>query len=253
MAVNTQPSDEDLVQRYYACDDAALDELQARYRRQLYAFFTSSCGDATEAEDLAQETLIKIIYTKGRNQARFQPGSGSFRNWLFSVATNVLYDAIRRKQPTKPLAGDEREESGKGLRSSGRGSVEDSGPGPEKLAIANELLDVLLGCLVQLTDDRRDAVILVYQLRFTAVEAGVIMNREPNAVYQLLHNAIKDLRPCLCSHGYTSRQEIDPEALETANADRLDEFISMLSSGTKIRLNTWQQTQRRQKKGTEYE
>lgn len=253
MAANTQASDEVLIQQYYACDDAAFNELYARYWRKLHAFFVLCCRDAARAEDLVQETLIKIVCTKADNQARFQPGHAKFRTWLYKVALNVWRDAVRRERPTKSLPEDEGKENDKGPCSSGTESVRDSRPGPEELASINELLDVLADCLGNLTDSRRDAVILVYQLGFTAEEAGVIMGKEANAVFQLLHNAIKYLRECLRNHGYTSLQEIDPDTLKTAMANRLKEVISMLGSETKIRINRRQQTQRRPEKGTEYE
>ena len=58
-------TDEELIARYYDGDDSAFEELHERYWKRLFRFFLRRTGNRDTAEDLAQETLVKIMMTKG--------------------------------------------------------------------------------------------------------------------------------------------------------------------------------------------
>ena len=53
---------------------------------------------AAEAEDLRQETLIRVFRAAGRYQA-----TGPFSAWLFRIALNLARDVARRRRPLEPL------------------------------------------------------------------------------------------------------------------------------------------------------
>ena len=58
----------------------------------LRAFAVSLCGNATRADDLVQETLVKAW----ANHASFEPGT-NLRAWLYTILRNEFYSQMRKK------------------------------------------------------------------------------------------------------------------------------------------------------------
>jgi len=73
-------------------------ELVARYERSLYRFLLRMTRDAALAEDLFQETFLRVY----RYRSSFN-GRSPFKPYLFRVALNVLRDARSRQRPVGSL------------------------------------------------------------------------------------------------------------------------------------------------------
>lgn len=84
--------DDALMLRLQGGDARAFDELYERYQSPLWGYFFRNTRDSQLAEDLAQETFLKL-------HARFWDylPSGRFKGWLFRIAHNLLVDDVRRK------------------------------------------------------------------------------------------------------------------------------------------------------------
>ncbi|MFC2134194.1 RNA polymerase sigma factor [Bacteroidota bacterium] len=63
------------------------------YKRQLYSYLWKMCGDKMTAEDLFQETLVKVWRGINRYDER-----NNFSSWLFSIAHNVGMDYHRKRK-----------------------------------------------------------------------------------------------------------------------------------------------------------
>jgi len=89
---DTSKDDDALMLRLQGGESRAFDELYERYQSPLWAYFFRNTRDAQLAEDLAQETFLKL-------HARFWDylPSGRFKGWLFRIAHNLLIDDVRRK------------------------------------------------------------------------------------------------------------------------------------------------------------
>jgi len=83
--------DRDLVRRLADGDDRVIDELVEKYKNPLYGFILRMVNDPEDAEDLFQETWIRVV----RNRDRFR-GDAKFSTWLFQIAVNLVRD-LRRK------------------------------------------------------------------------------------------------------------------------------------------------------------
>jgi len=82
-----------------AGDRTALDELVRRHQGQLLGFFFRMLdGDRPQAEDLVQETFLRLL-----RQRTYAPGR-AFKPWLYAVATNLARDHLRaaRSWPAGP-------------------------------------------------------------------------------------------------------------------------------------------------------
>lgn len=139
-------TDDALVARAAAGDDAAFDALIDRYARRVYGICWRYFGDTRDAEDAAQSAWIACY----RGLPGFR-GGAAFSTWLYRVATNACHDLARRnarQAVTVPLDADR-----------------DGNPEPcdddalDRIAAA-ELQPDLLAALRQLDADQRQAVVL---------------------------------------------------------------------------------------------
>ena len=86
--------DEDLVDRVARGDPAAIRALTARKLPRLLALAGRMLGDAVEAEDIAQEAMLRAW----RQAPKWRPGVAKFDTWLHRVALNLCYDRLRRRR-----------------------------------------------------------------------------------------------------------------------------------------------------------
>ena len=128
-----------------AGDATAFEEIFAQYQGMVYNLALRYVGDATRAEDLAQEALLKI----SSNLHSFR-GRSSLKTWIYQVATNCYRSKLRRKRPQiRSLDQEDR-------------LVEavDQGLSPESRTYGSELGRELSSALAQLPLVFREAVVL---------------------------------------------------------------------------------------------
>src|SRR5215207_2491611 len=81
--------------------DSAFRELIRRYERPVFSLIYRMVRDRELAEDLAQDTFIKVLNNIDRYQPEFKLSS-----WLFKIAHNVAIDHLRRRKlPTISMSG----------------------------------------------------------------------------------------------------------------------------------------------------
>ena len=93
-----EATDEILVQRVLVGDDAAAGELVRRYSTPLYNFAYRFTGNREEAQEIAQDALLKAL----KNMNRFDPRY-KFSTWVYRITRNQAIDHKRRKRPTAEL------------------------------------------------------------------------------------------------------------------------------------------------------
>jgi RNA polymerase sigma-70 factor, ECF subfamily len=86
-------TDEELLQRIGAGDEMAFKELFERYQVRLYNFILRTVGEDMAAEDVFQETFIRIA----RKAFTFQPRARAV-TWIYRIAYNLSIDSIRRNR-----------------------------------------------------------------------------------------------------------------------------------------------------------
>lgn len=91
-------TDEDLIQAVAAGERAAFDVLVQRHKVRLYNYLLRLLRDPTEAEEIAQETFVRAYVHAGkyRTVARFS-------TWLYTIATNLVRNRIRKQRSTPKL------------------------------------------------------------------------------------------------------------------------------------------------------
>jgi len=87
------------IQRARKGDRDAIAELIRAYQRPLEAFLFRLCGQSDLAEDLAQESFVRVIRSLDRFDERFR-----FSTWLFTIGKRLL---VNHQQKMRPLADSE--------------------------------------------------------------------------------------------------------------------------------------------------
>jgi RNA polymerase sigma-70 factor (ECF subfamily) len=82
-----------LVRRCLAGDEKAYRELVERYQAQVYHLALRMVRRSEDAEDLTQETFVRMF----RALSRYDP-SRPFAAWLFTIASRLCIDHIRRRR-----------------------------------------------------------------------------------------------------------------------------------------------------------
>ncbi len=170
--------DDDLVRRIGQGDTAAWQALIDRHMTRLVGFAWHVLGDRADAEDVAQEALIRLM----RKAPDWKPGGAKVRSWLYRVATNLCIDIKRKVRPGQldenlPIA-----EQGTGEGETDRRiSIEQS---------VRRALDLL-------PERQRVALVLVHYHGFSNPEAARMMDATVEAVESMLARGRRALRASL--------------------------------------------------------
>jgi RNA polymerase sigma-70 factor (ECF subfamily) len=89
----TEVSDQQIVVYAQQGREDAYRELIGRYERPVFSLIFRMVRDKETAEDLAQETFIKVLNNIDRYLPEFK-----FSSWLFKIANNITIDFLRRRQ-----------------------------------------------------------------------------------------------------------------------------------------------------------
>ncbi len=90
--------DNELARRWQAGDHAAAEQLIDRHLPRLRAFLVARSGDASEADDLAQEVFLAICQQIDAYRADLL-----FSAWLYGIARKKVADFWRRRKPSEPF------------------------------------------------------------------------------------------------------------------------------------------------------
>lgn len=90
---NQHRSDDELVEAARRGDAAAMDVLLRRHYDRIHAVCRRIAGTTRDADDAAQEALIRIV----RNLDRFD-GRAAFGTWAYRIATNAALDELRKRK-----------------------------------------------------------------------------------------------------------------------------------------------------------
>ena len=177
MALIADP-DEDLVRRVGQGDPAAIQAMVARKLPRMLALAQRMLGDAAEAEDVAQEALLRAW----RQAPRWETGKARFDTWLHRVALNLCYDRLRRRREIVTDAPPERP---------------DEGPAPDRGLLAADVGVRVDAALTRLPDRQREAIVLCHYQELTNIEAAALMAVSVEALESLLSRGRRALRLAL--------------------------------------------------------
>jgi RNA polymerase sigma-70 factor (ECF subfamily) len=153
----------------------------------VYSLSYRLTGSAADAEDLAQDVLLRVRTAL----ARYRPGS--LEGWLLRITTNLFYDRMRHRarHPTEPLDDlDDPIEIG----------LPSGSPSPEDTALHGELRSVVQEALRALPYQFRVAVLLCDLYQMSYEEIGSTMGWRIGTVRSRIHRGRAMLRDRLAPY-----------------------------------------------------
>jgi len=90
-------SDQDLIHQYISGEESCLEELIRRYKSKVYTSIYLLVKDTYLAEDIFQDTFIKVIATLKAGKYNEE---GKFLPWVMRIAHNLVIDYFRREKRT---------------------------------------------------------------------------------------------------------------------------------------------------------
>lgn len=145
----------------------AFNQLVLAYQDRIFNLALRTLGDEDTADDITQ-----ITFTTAYSQLpRFR--NGSFRSWLYRIATNACYDEFRRNKRHPVFSIDSQDLVDE--RMTPLYDSPSSASSPEMEAERNEQARFVQSALDQLDADQRMVVILVDQQDFDYLEAALVL------------------------------------------------------------------------------
>ena len=180
-----------LVARYQAGDESVVGDLYLRYFNPVYTYARVAVGDHHEAEDVTQQVFIRAIGALDRYELRPKV---AFRGWLFSIARNVIIDALKQRHGLYPEAPEQLDVL-----------LEQA---PQDEAEVAETLGWLSDREVAMFVERlplaqRQVLVLRFMLDLSGEEIAQALGRSPNSVRKLQQRALDSLQKRLTAVGRT--------------------------------------------------
>ena len=132
-------------------DPDLLDRLIEQYQHRLLRYLIYLCGNRELAEDLFQETWIRVL-----ERGHQYDGKHEFSTWLYAVARNLTFDYLRKKSPLSLDGLMENEE---------QAAVEpaDTRPLAWEVVAQHEQAERISAALVSIPAEYRETVVLRFQ------------------------------------------------------------------------------------------
>jgi RNA polymerase sigma-70 factor (ECF subfamily) len=173
-----------LVERAQKGDREALEELYLMHFDRIYSYLQMTVGNRHDAEDLTNQTFVKMLESIERFQWRKVPISA----WLFRIAHNLAMDHFRahrrwqpEEEPPEPEDSAELSAEEEALHSIGRQSM--------------------LAMIEGLSKDQQQVLTLKFVFNFPNGDVATILGKTEGAVKSLQHRALASLQRELAKTG----------------------------------------------------
>ncbi len=162
------------------------DELVRQHADRVYRLAYRLSGNQHDAEDLTQETFIRVF----RSLQNYQPGT--FEGWLHRITTNLFLDLVRRRARIRMESLPEDYDR-----------VPADEPNPEQIYHDSRLGSDLQAALDSLAPEFRAAVVLCDIEGLSYEEIGATLGVKLGTVRSRIHRGRQALREYLAAHGST--------------------------------------------------
>lgn len=185
-------TDQEVVQRAREGVEAAYRELIRRYQRPVFSLIYRMVRDRELAEDLAQETFVKVLNAIDRYRPEFK-----FSSWVFKIANNSAIDHLRKKElDTLSLEGGPDATTPDRLEATAL-QIGDSGESPLEELEARELGSAIETAIGKLRPEYKTCIILRHVEGRPYDEIAEILGLPLGTVKTYIHRARAELRELL--------------------------------------------------------
>jgi RNA polymerase sigma-70 factor (ECF subfamily) len=171
----------ELMRAFARRDPGAASELYARFAPRIFGLGMVMLGNASQAEDLVQDTFVKVW----RSSGSYDPGRGSVETWILLIARSQAVDLLRRRVlEAKTMAG-------------GTVREESLEAGPEEQAETRDLSERARRAMESLSPGQRAALELAYFGGKTSAEVAELEGIPVGTAKTRIRTALFRLREAL--------------------------------------------------------
>ena len=186
---NVQTSDALLVKNYIAGDENALSILINRHQSKIYGFIYSKLSDRDIADDIFQDTFIKVIKTLKSNSYNEE---GKFLPWVMRISHNLIIDHYRRNKKM-PMFRETEDFSIFSIMS-------DNVPNIESQLITSQVENDLRKLIEELPEDQKEVLVMRMYQDLSFKEISELTGVSINTALGRMRYAIMNLRKVIDKH-----------------------------------------------------
>ena len=184
-----QDSDKDLIEGCQRGESEAFRALFDKYKDTVYSIALRYSGDTAVAQDIAQDTFLKLFSTVGSFR-----GDSNFESWLYRMVVNSCFDQRRKTRRLTPLL----DEVLSLLRTPDLSVLDE--------VLRTEMSAQVRGVIDGLAQDQRMVIVLRYTQGLSYDEIAAILGCAPGTIASRLNRAHKVLERRLS--GLAARRRI---------------------------------------------
>jgi RNA polymerase sigma-70 factor, ECF subfamily len=186
-----QTADEQLMLAFKLGDARAFGTLVTRHRQPVFNFILRFVGHRQRAEDLLQETWLKVV----RSSGEWEP-KARFTTWVYTIARNLCVDSARKEsyRATESLDAPSATEDGEAGRSRGELVADETVASPDRGAHNARLQPLLERAIASLPSEQREVFLLREYHGIGFKEIAAVTGVNENTVKSRMRYALEGLR-----------------------------------------------------------
>lgn len=182
--MNSQITDRELVNSFIEGNTSSIEKLIQRHKGKVFTYITMYMRDRSLAEDIFQETFLKVINSLRDGKYR---DDGRFLSWVMRIAHNLIIDHFRRERQNSVLSNDNYEGDLFNSRHLSEANIEDN-------LVYNQIIEDVRSLLDELPDDQREVVMLRHYAGLSFREIADQTNVSINTALGRMRYALINIR-----------------------------------------------------------
>ncbi len=169
-------------------DASAFNLLVWRWEKPLFNFVYKYVGDAALAQDLVQETFLRVVKSIARYSHR-----GAFSTWLYQVAVNLCKDHLRRKR-LRVVSLHDYYTTASGERVYVKDRIADEGARTDAAAESADREELVRRLLAGVSEEQRTVILLKEYQELTFAEIAEVLEVPESTVKARLYRGLRAMR-----------------------------------------------------------
>ncbi|MGA1976765.1 MAG: sigma-70 family RNA polymerase sigma factor [Bacteroidales bacterium] len=182
--MNKMISDYELIQRFINGEQSCFNQLIHRHKNKVYAYISLYIRDQALAEDLFQDTFLKVIQSV--KTGKYQD-NGKFISWVMRIAHNLIIDHFRRIKQMNTVSNDDYESDIFNSKKLSDSTIEDN-------LIRKQIQKDVRKMITYLPEDQREVVILRHYAGLSFKEIAEITDVSINTALGRMRYALINMR-----------------------------------------------------------
>jgi len=179
----SEPTDAFLVNEYISGSEIALEKLINRHKLRIFNFIKSKVLDRDTAEDIFQDTFIKVIKTL---KSGVYNEEGKFLPWVMRISHNLVIDFFRKNNRIPSIENNEKYDVFK--------FISDTTPNVEMTLFQDQIISDLQKLVQELPEDQKEVLVMRLYRDMSFKEIAENTNVSINTALGRMRYAIINLR-----------------------------------------------------------